>query len=79
MVSNKNESEVVFYASIDEQQVVFDASANEEPVINNDETVAEILTELNSIYDKRTQFCENTVITKVMEKISVDLKYRFTK
>ena len=79
MVSNVNESEVVFDASIDEQEVVFDISVDEEPVINNDETMTDILAELNTIHEQQTKCCENTFITKVMEKISGDLKDRFTK
>ena len=46
---------------------------------NNDETVADILTELNTIHDKPTKCCENIFITKAMEKSSVDLNDRFTK
>ena len=79
MVSNGNESEVVFDASIDEQEVVFDISVDEEPVINNDETMTDILAELNAIHEQRTKCCESTFVTKVMEKISADLKDRFTK
>ena len=52
MVSSINESEVVFDASIDEQEVVFDISVDEEPVINNDETMADILPELNAIHEQ---------------------------
>ena len=55
MVSNVNESEVVFDASIDEQQVVFHISADEESLINNDGTMVDVLAELNTIYGQRTK------------------------
>ena len=74
MVSNVNEIEVVFYASTDEKLVVLNISADEEPVINNDETMVDILAELNTIHDQRTNCCKNIFITKVIEKISADLK-----
>ena len=79
MFSNVNKSEVVFDVSIDKQQVVFDISADEEPVVNNDETMVDIRAELNTIHDQRTKCCENTFIVTVMEKVSADLKDRFTK
>ena len=79
MVSNVNESEVVFDASIGEQEVVYDISIDEEPVVNNDETMADILAVLSTIHEQGTKCCENTFITKVVEKISADLKGRFAK
>ena len=79
MVSNVDESEVVFDASIGEQEVVFYISVDEEPVVNNDETMVDILAELSTIHEQGTKCCENTFITKVVEKISADLKGRFAK
>ena len=76
MVSNLNESEVILDASNDEYQVVFVIFAGEEQVINNNETMVNILAELKTIHDQRIKCYENTFITKKMEKTSVDLKDR---
>ena len=68
-----------FNASTDEQQVLFYISADKRPAIKNDETMLDILAELNTIHDQRTKCCENTFITKVMENISAYSKDRFIK
>lgn len=41
--------------------------------------MADILVELKTIYDLQIKCCENTIITKMMEKISADWKDRYTK